>query len=274
AIQSEISQARELVRCARVSVFFLDERQNVRPDEIGTIDAIREAAATENADVREVRLSAQFRCNGCGGYLDWVNELMSDDPIAPGGWRAAGEYDLRTFDTPSAMEAELVRLARAGHSARMVAGFCWPWSDPNSDGSLTSDVQIGVWKRPWNEKPPEQRKPPKPQPRADRHPYTLWATHPERIREIGCIYSAQGLEFDYCGVILGDDLVWRDGGWIADKARSSDSALARRRIGEPELVALLQHTYRVLLTRGIKGTFMYSTDPETRRMLEGLLTGA
>jgi len=170
------------------------------------------------------------------------------------------------------MEGDLIRLARSESSARIVAGFCWPWSDPLKDDSLLPDVKIRAWKRPWNEKPPEQRKPPKPAPRADRHPYTRWATEPERIREIGCIYSAQGLEFDYCGVILGPDLVWRSGkGWFADKTRSAGPALLRRKLSDDRLGALLQHTYRVLLTRGIKGTFVYSTDEETREFVAGLL---
>lgn len=271
ALKSEISQARELVRAAKVSVFFLDQRQNVRPDEIGTVDAIHEAATAEGAEVSVVALTAQFRCNGCGGYLEWIDAFMSDTPERPGLWYAGREYDLRLFETPSAMEAELLRLARGGDSARIVAGFCWPWSEPKPDGSLVADVQIGPWKRPWNEKPPEQRQPPKPAPRADRHPYTLWSNHPERIREIGCIYSAQGFEFDYCGVILGNDLVWRhDEGWVANKGASADSAILRRRLTEDQVCALLQHTYRVLLTRGMKGTFMYSTDPETREMIREL----
>lgn len=274
AIQSDISQARELVRAAKVSVFFLDERQNVRPGEIGTVDAIHEAAASEESNVSIVTLGAQFRCNGCGGYLEWVDSLMSDTPAPPGPWLSAHEYDLREFEAPSAMESELLRLARSGNTARMVAGFCWPWSEPALDGSLVPDVKIGTWKRPWNEKPPEQRNPPKPAPRADRHPYTLWATQAERIREIGCIYSAQGMEFDYCGVIVGDDLVWRENsGWVADKSHSADAALMQRRLTADQLSALLQHTYRVLLTRGIKGTFIHSTDAETRAMLRGLIDG-
>lgn len=231
SLQSDISQARELIRAAKVSVFFLDERQNVRPGEIGTVDAIREAAGAEGAVVDELVLSAQFRCNGCGGYIEWVDSLMSSQPAPPGPWLASGEYKLGIVQTPAEMERELLAWARGGASARMVAGFCWPWSDPKADGSLALDVQIGSWKRPWNEKPPEQRQPPKPAPRATNHPYARWATEAERIREIGCIYSAQGLEFDYCGVIIGPDLVWRAGrGWVAQKEGSADPALLRRRL--------------------------------------------
>lgn len=272
AKRSSISQARELVRAAKVSVFFLDERQNVRPGEIGTPAAIREAAAQEGATVDEISLTGQFRCGGCSGYIDWVDALMSDGPMPAGPWLAAREYDLTLFDDPVELEQAIVVRARQGLSARLVAGFCWPWSDPLPDGSLVHDVEIGEWARPWNEKPPEQRKPARPQPRPDRSPYALWATQPERVREIGCIYSAQGLEFDYCGVIIGDDLVWREGkGWQPSREASRDPAIARRRLSEGELRRLLQHTYRVLLTRGIKGTFVYSTDDETRKLLARLV---
>jgi uncharacterized protein len=153
-----------------------------------------------------------------------------------------------------------------------VAGFCWPWSDPLRDGALVPDVKIDAWRRPWNEKPPEQRRPPGPTPRANRHPYFLWANEPARIREIGCIYSAQGFEFDYCGVIIGPDLVWRNDSWVSAKDATADPALMRRRLDPEERVALIAQTYRVLLTRGIKGTFVSSTDAETLALLQGLVS--
>jgi hypothetical protein len=272
ARRSEISQACEIVRAARVSVFLLDERQSVRPGEIGTVEEIRSAAVDEGAEVREVSLKAQFRCNGCNGYIEWVDALMGEQPQHVGPWLQTEEYDLRLFDNPATMEAEIKQRATGGASARLVAGFCWPWSDPLPGGALAPDVKIGNWRRAWNEKSPEQHKKPGPAPRPDRHPYYLWATRPERIAEIGCIYSAQGFEFDYCGVILGNDLVWRDGvGWVASRDASADPAIKRTRFAEGALERLLQHTYRVLLTRGMRGTFVYSTDYETRELLRSLI---
>jgi DUF2075 family protein len=272
AMRSTISQVREIIRAARVSVFFLDERQNVRPGEIGTIKAIQEGAGSEGVAVEVVQLNGQFRCAGCEGYIEWVDALMGPQPSAPGAWLPAHEYDLRVFDSPEALE-KAVRAAQAdGDTARLVAGFCWPWSDPNADGTLVEDVVIGKWQRPWNEKSPEQQKPPRAQPRPSRHPYTLWATEAERIGEIGCIYSAQGFEFDYVGVILGNDLVWREGvGWVGSRDASFDPSIRRRNLPQDILVALLQQTYRVLLTRGMKGTFVYSTDFETRQKLHQLI---
>ncbi len=272
AKRSDLSQVEELIRAAKVSVFFLDQRQNVRPDEVGTVDVIRQAATRMKVAVREVALDAQFRCNGCRGYIEWVDKLFSPSPEPVGGWLKAGDYDLALFDRPDSMEVELHKRLRGTTTARLVAGFCWPWSDPAADGSLAEDVVIDDWRRPWNEKARDQWRKPGAAPPPARHPYTKWATQPERVREVGCIYSAQGFEFDYCGVILGNDLVWREGhGWVASRDASHDRAIRRQRMDQDALRSLLFHTYRVLLTRGMKGTFVYSTDWETREMLRGLI---
>lgn len=275
AKRSDLSQVEELIRAARVSVFFLDQRQNVRPDEIGSIAVIEEAAIRMGVPVRKHVLDSQFRCNGCAGYMEWVDRLFSPEPEPAGPWLAAGDYDLRCFERPAELERVLKKRLTEGNTGRLAAGFCWPWSDPAADGALDDDVVIGDWHRPWNEKAPEQRRKPGTAPPPSRHPYYLWATQPERIREVGCIYSAQGFEFDYAGIILGNDLVWRDGeGWVASRDASCDPSIARRRLSQDDLRALLQHTYRVLLTRGMKGTFIYSTDWETREMLTRLMASS
>jgi len=276
AKKSDLTQVEELIRAARVSVFFLDQRQNVRPGEIGSIATIEEAAIRMGVDVRKVALDAQFRCNGCAAYVEWVDRLLSPEPQPVGAWLAAGDYDLRLFHLPAEMESALKRQIGLGNTGRLAAGFCWTWSDPGPDGLLVDDVVIDDWHRPWNEKARDQFKGKKgAAPRPERHPYTLWATRPERVREVGCIYSAQGFEFDYCGIILGNDLVWREGvGWVASKDASCDPLLSTRKLSQDALRDLLQHTYRVLLTRGMKGTFIYSTDWETREMLGGLVRGS
>jgi len=172
------------------------------------------------------------------------------------------------------MESALKASLMGGDTGRLVAGFCWPWSDPEPEGELVDDVVIEELHRPWNEKSPDQHKKPKAEPPPSRHPYYLWATMPDRVREVGCIYSAQGFEFDYCAVILGNDLVWREGvGWVASRDASQDPSIKRRKLEQGELRDLLYQTYRVLLTRGMKGTFVYSTDWETRQKLHSVTDG-
>ena len=142
-------------------------------------------------------------------------------------------------------------------TARLTAGFCWEWSDP-IDGRLVDDVVIGDWRRPWNLKP-EKRV-------AGIPSSSLWASDPAGIDQVGCIYTAQGFEYDYGGVVIGQDMVWRNGGWITDSSKSADSVVKR---GD-NFDELVRHTYRVLLTRGLQGCLMYSVDRETRDFLRGL----
>ncbi|MFT2722367.1 DNA/RNA helicase domain-containing protein [Deinococcus sp. A31D244] len=264
ANRSDKDQVTELIDVAKVSVFLLDDHQMVRPDEVGTPQLIQEAAEKRGAEYFEVTLESQFRCAGSDSYLEWLDSAfgLRDQPATPElGWRE--DYAFKVFDSPAEMEAKLQEQVDAGYNARMVAGFCWKWSDPDAANQLLPDVVIGNWARPWNRKERGSEPPSK-------HPYTLWATEPAGFNEIGCIYSAQGFEFDYCGVIVGDDLVWRDGVWVAQKTASQDSAVKKTK---PErLPELLAHTYRVLLSRGMRGTYVYFTDPETRRHVEDLLS--
>jgi len=272
ALRSEISQVRELIRAARVSVFLLDERQNVRPGEIGTVAEIEEGAVEEGAAVYRLDLNGQFRCNGCSAYIDWVDGLLSDAPAPASGWLEAGDYELRVFDTPGALEIGLHEKVSSGRTGRLVAGFCWPWSDPREDGSLVADVRIGSWRRPWNEKSREQTRSGGASPPPQSHPYHVWATQPQGVDQVGCIYSAQGFEFDYCAVIMGNDYVWRGArGWVASKQLSEDPAIRRGALEPAQVQALIRQTYRVLLTRGIRGTFVFSTDAETRELLRSIV---
>ena len=153
----------------------------------------------------------------------------------------------------------------------MVAGFCWPWSNADGDAPLPRDVEIGAWRRPWNRKPPEMMGGTTPPPH--RHPYTLWATTDAGLDEVGCIYSVQGFEFDYVGVIWGDDLVWRaESGWVGQPNRSYDSVVKRAATDNPQkFTRLLSHTYKVLLSRGMVGMRVVCLDDETKAHLETTL---
>ncbi len=124
ANKSAFSQVEELIRAARISVFLLDQRQNVRPGEIGSIAVIEETAIRMGVPVRKLALDAQFRCNGCAGYIEWVDQLFTPEPKPVGAWRAAGDYDLRLFDQPAGMEAALKQQIAAGSTGRLAAGFC------------------------------------------------------------------------------------------------------------------------------------------------------
>ncbi|MFE4533489.1 DUF2075 domain-containing protein [Streptomyces scopuliridis] len=257
------SQVEELIDAARVPVFLLDEHQVVRPDEMGSVKEIDEAAKARGCVVRHVNLDEQFRCGGSRAYEHWVRRLLGLEPGGPVPWEPEPNFELLVADTPQQMETYLHSRQAAGSTARMTAGFCWPWSDPRKDGSLVDDVVIGDWRRPWNVKG-ESDVPGGPR-------SSLWATEPAGIGQIGCIYTAQGFEYAWNGTILGQDLVWAGDRWRADPSVCKDSSL---RHAEPhDFVRLTRNRYKVLLTRGLTGTVLYSTDNETQTMLRTLVPG-
>lgn len=263
AKRSTRPQVEELLDAARVTVFLLDEDQIVRPGELGTVDNIMAAAIDKGITVRRVDLRAQFRSGGSLQYENWVRRLLSLDEsrAGPVPWEPVDRFDLTVVDTPDEMERLLADKQAQGYTARMTAGFCWPWSDAVPYQPLVDDIVIGDWRRPWHV-------------RGDRGvngapPAQLWATDPGGFDQVGSIYTTQGFEFDWNGVIIGPDLVWRDDRWITDRAASKDIVVARA--DSDVYDRLIRHTYRVLLTRAVVGTVLYSTDPETRVKLRHLL---
>jgi hypothetical protein len=257
-------QVRELIDAARVPVFLLDQHQVVRPGETGTALLIREHASELGLETVEVALDAQFRCGGSRVYEEWVLRLLGLNPGGPIPWSGDTYFELRVAPSPTALEDELHDRAEAGYGARMTAGFCWPWSDPRPDGTLVDDVTIGDWQRPWNL-------------RGERGvggapPASLWATDPAGFGQVGCVYTAQGFEYDWNGVILGPDLVWREDRWVAQPKASKDPAM--RGLSPQQTDPLLRNVYKVLLTRGMVGTVVTSVDPETQSLLESLVVVA
>lgn len=165
-------------------------------------------------------------------------------------------FDFRIMNSPDALEQAIREKAVVGFSARMTAGFCWKWSDPRTDGTLENDVVLGKYTRPWNAKPDAGRL------AAGIPKASLWAHQPGGINQIGCIYTAQGFEFDYVGVIFGNDLTYDtdSGQWRGNRANSADPVVKR---SGANFLKNVKNTYRVLLSRGMKGCYVYFTDKET-----------
>lgn len=258
-------QLDELIDVARVPVFLLDEHQVVRPGEMGTVDEIKAAAAARGLDCHVVPLQSQFRCGGSAAYLRWVVRLLGLEPGGPVVWEPDDRMRLLVADTPQEMEAFLDARRAQNYSARMSAGYCWRWSpEPKPGEPLPADVVIGEWSRPWNL-------------RGDRSvsgapPAALWATDPAGFGQVGCVYTAQGFEYDWSGVIIGPDLVWRGDRWVTDRTASKDPVF-KKATPDADVDRLIRNTYKVLLTRGMIGTIVYSTDLETREKLRELVGG-
>jgi DUF2075 family protein len=264
--QGARSQLDELLAAARVPVFLLDENQVVKPGELGNVEIITTHARRLQIDVDLVSLHDQFRCGGSRAYEEWVLSLLGIDGREPASWAGDDHFEVRVAATPEEMEAFLAAKQEAGETARMAAGYCWPWSDPRPDGTLVHDVALNGWSRPWNVKSDRSV--------GDAPGSPFWATDPKGFGQVGCIYTAQGFEYAWSGVIVGPDLLARGGRLITDRDEFKDPNFrSRKAVSDADADRLIRNTYKVLLTRGMRGTVIYATDAETRAFLAGLLRG-
>ncbi|MER7134382.1 DNA/RNA helicase domain-containing protein [Streptosporangium saharense] len=261
-LRSDRLQVDELIDAARVPVFLLDEHQVVRPGEMGTVTEIRNHAEARGFRVHEISLDGQFRCGGSRAYEEWVLSLLGLRDGGPAPWQGDDHFEVSSAESPQELEALLRAKLDKEYSARMTAGFCWPWSEPRQDDTLVHDVHVGDWSRPWNVKGDRAV--------GDAPASALWATQDGGFEQIGCVYTAQGFEYDWNGVIIGPDLVYRDGRLVTVRSASKDPALTRGTTDE-QADRLIRNTYKVLLTRGMVGTFVYSVDVETQAFIQRLM---
>ena len=260
AKKSTEPQIRELLRAAKVAVFFIDDRQGVRPNEIGSSEYIKQHAADLKYEVSEFDLEVQFRCSGSAGFVNWISNTLGIERTANQLWTGAEAFDFQIFPTPESMEAAIKAKTHEGVTARLAAGYCWDWSNPKPDGTLIEDIVISQWRKPWNARPDAGRLA-KGIPPAD-----LWATDPGGVDQVGCIYTAQGFEVDYIGVVWGKDLVYDLDGqtWVGDKRESRDRTVKQ---SKADFLQLVKNTYRVLLSRGMKGCYVCFLDKSTERFV-------
>jgi hypothetical protein len=255
-------QVDELLAAARVPVFLLDEHQVVKPNEIGTVEAIRSHASALGFRVHHVQLDAQFRCGGSRKYENWVLKLLGLASDGPEAWTGDNHFEVRLAESPGELESFLRGKLEEGHSARISAGFCWPWSDARG-GALVNDVRIDDWAKPWNVKGERAV--------GDAPPSALWATFDGGFEQVGCVYTAQGFEYDWSGVIIGPDLVARNGRLIPVREANEDPDFKRRSVSDLQYAVHIRNIYKVLLTRGMAGTVIYAVDPQTQEFLAELL---
>lgn len=255
-----VNQIHEIIRPARLSVFFIDESQRVTVKDIGSVDEIKRWATFNNAEVFEDELSSQFRCNGSDGYLAWLDDVLEIRETANYNLEAPN-YEFMVFDSPEEMRNRVVERNQSSNKARILAGYCWNWPKAGRSDTNTHEIKIGDFEISWNLDGGES-----------------FAISPTSINEAGCIHTTQGLEFEYVGVIIGDDLRYEDGALVTDfkkraKTDQSIKGLKKMEGDDPERAhrladQIIKNTYRTLMTRGMKGCYVYATDKGLRDYLK------
>ena len=257
------NQIKEIIKAAYCSVFFIDENQRVTMDDIGSISEIEKWAKEEKSELYYLELQSQFRCNGSDGYLAWLDNVLDIRETA--NYDLEGiDYDIRICDSPSDMRNLVIERNRNTNSSRILAGYCWEWFKKEQNNTDYHDIKIGDFEMSWN--------------LGNGEPFAVSETS---INEVGCIHTSQGLEFDYVGVIIGDDLRYEKGRIVTDFTRraKTDQSLkgikglykvnpeeAQRRADE-----IIKNTYRTLLSRGMKGCYIYCTDKKLQEYLKSKL---
>jgi uncharacterized protein len=259
--RTELQQVETLIRAAKTSIFFIDDKQVIRNAEIGSSSLIRTYADKYNCSVEEVELVSQFRCNGSDNYLDWLESTLGHSKDKK-TLSHKDNFEFKIFDSPTALYDSLLEKNKGQSTSRLVAGFCWEWSKkPDAEDNLVKDVKIGDFAMPW-ETHGDITKPP-----AGYVKWYEWAYKPEGIKQVGCIYTAQGFEFDYIGVIVGEDLKYdkETDSLLGDITKTKDPTLKK---GKQSFDEYVKNIYRVLMTRGMKGCYVYFVDPEVRKYFE------
>ena len=257
------NQIKEIINAAKFSIFFIDENQKVTLKDIGSEDLIRRFAKEQGAGIYTFDLDSQFRCNGSDGYIAWLDRILDIKDTA--NFDIDGfDYDFRVLDDPNEVRRLIEEKNKINNKSRIVAGYCWNWISEGKNNSNIHDIQIPEYnfEMSWNLRNS-----------------TTWAIDSESVNEVGCIHTCQGLEFDYIGVIIGDDLRYENNHIVTDytkRAKTDTSLNGIKKIAKEQgqevanKIAdnIIKNTYRTLMTRGMKGCYVYCTNKELAEYLK------
>ena len=256
------NQIKDIIHASRLNVFFVDDTQKIVPADIGSVSEIRKAAEEEGSEVVEMELKAQFRCSGAEGFVNWVTHtLQIEDTANYEGWDQE-EYEFRIFEDPNDLYETIRRKNdETNNNARMVAGFAWDWSEDVN--AAVDDVTIPEknFRMPWNA----------------RNQRALFAVKENSVNQVGCIHTVQGLEFDYVGVIIGNDMKYDPDThsilveFDEYKDKSGKKGLKKQ---QDRLTQYVKQIYKVLMSRGRYGCYVYCRDENLKKYLESRLTGS
>lgn len=251
------NQIKEIIHASKFAIFFLDEDQRVTLKDIGQKEEIIKWAHLSGAGITELELNSQFRCNGSDGYLAWLDNTLQIRETVNQDLTGI-DYDFRVLDNPAELRGLIFEKNNINNRARLVAGYCWKWPSKKDFNAYDIEFPEYDFRMKWNLT----------------EDGSTWIISPKSVNEVGCIHTCQGLEVDYIGVIIGEDLIVRNGLVITDatkRASSDNSVKGYKKLlkenpdeAKEKLDLIIKNTYRTLMTRGMKGCYVYCVDDETR----------
>jgi DUF2075 family protein len=255
------SQAKEIINSAKLSVFFIDEAQKVTWSDVGEISRIKAYAAKLGADVELLELISQFRCGGSDDYMAWLDDSLGLQDV-PENYFSREKFDFQIFDSASKLHDAIRKKNQVNNKSRIVAGYCWNWISKKDPKAFDIVIPEENYQARWNLASYGNE----------------WIINPKSVDEVGCIHTCQGLEVDYVGVIVGNDLGVESGKLLTSpRGRAKSDKSLNGYVGERKLNPeaadakadeLIRNTYRTLMSRGMKGCYVYFTDPEVKKYFE------
>lgn len=256
------NQIKEIIHAAYCSVFFIDESQRVTMSDIGSVKEIEKWADTLNSQIIKMTLTSQFRCNGSDGYIAWIDNALQIRETANISMKEM-DYDIKIVDSAMELKNLIFEKNSQNGRSRLLAGYCWDWNKSEQNNTDYCDIEIGDFRMSWN------------------LGNTIFAIDDTSINQVGCIHTTQGLEFDYVGVIIGEDMRYSNGKIITDfnkRARTDQSLKGIKKLYKENpskalerADEIIKNTYRTLLTRGMKGCYIYCVDKNLANHLKDMI---
>ena len=244
---------------SRHQIFLLDAAQSVRPADLPP-ELLSNLVADTRASRRYFQLQTQMRVQAGSDFVSYIRWILDPRPLsAPRARPNFGDYDFRAFDDVAEMRDEIFRRDAEVGLSRMVAGYAWEWKTKRD--STAFDIEIGRTRLRWNSTP------------------TDWIASRNALEEVGSVHTVQGYDLNYVGVIIGLDLrfntqqrrlfITRDS-YFDKKGKENNPALGKR-YSDEDLLRFVTQIYAVLMTRGIRGTYVYACDVGLREYLRAFI---
>lgn len=256
-VKRNIDMIDKIFYASRVNVFFIDEDQMVTKDDYLTIDRIKKYAEKYKSEIfeaEELHLTSQFRCTGGENYINFINSFLGYNNLIRK--YKPKNYEFKVFDSPSEMYEAIKEKQNNYPKSRLLAGYTHNWESKIDDSLFDFNLENGKFKMKWN--------------KATEIPYILDEEQKDRI---GSIHTIQGVDMDFAGVIIGKDIIYKDGKIMFDPSKNAktDKASGISKADYTTASKMIRNTYKVLLTRAVYGTFVYCEDEGLNNYLKSFL---
>lgn len=233
-----------ILKKSKFQVFFYDADQTVKPTDISKeyFDKL-----VVNRTISKHKLFSQFRVLAGEDYIKYIKDILNGTATEKKNF---GSYDLKLFDNISEFRETIVDKNTKLKLCRLVAGYGWKWNTRRNPAGY--DIEIDGEKFIWNTTD------------------TDWVNNKNSINEVGCIHTIQGYDLNYAGVIFGPEITYSESEKkikiLKDNYYDTNGKAG---VNNPaELERYIKNIYSVLLSRGIKGTYIYAVDSKLRAYLK------